>query len=182
MATPILYRISVPFFITQLEGLRTILKQGAESCKAGKHDEKTLIESRLIDDMLPLAFQVQICCKLAGFLGQVAPVAPNSALPPSSDDPKNNLGWIYEPFADLDSRIVVTLEYLRSLDAKSFEGKEDDEVQFMSRKFQSGFDFVEQFMLPNCKCWNPVIIDVLTMRRLWLELMTSSHVPQNHDV
>nr|POF04067.1 hypothetical protein CFP56_21823 [Quercus suber] len=149
MTTPVLYRITVPVLILQLEGLRAVVYQGAESCTAGKHDQRKLIESRLAPDMLPLAFQVQTCCRVTTLLSQLTPLPEFTALPASSDDPKNMLGWIYESFADLDARIALTLEYLRSLDSSAFEGKENEPIQFMSMKYDSAVSFVQDFLFPN---------------------------------
>lgn len=171
MATPILYQTSIPVLTLQLEALRAIVKKGAEWCKANNKDDTDLVLSRLAPDMnvcamkrpflylvcvdlgdpYPCILQIQGCCNVWKLLTMVAPIPPPNALPASSDNPQDPIAWKFESFAELDSRLEMTLQYLQNLDAKAFEGKEGAEGELLGMVF-NGLGFVQDMIPPNCTC------------------------------
>jgi hypothetical protein len=134
---PSLYAVTVPMFVRGLKNLDHLL---AKAIDCGI-DEASLVEARLIADMLPLTRQVQIACDTAKFaairVGQTAPLA----IP---DEEKT--------LAELRARITATVAYLEAADPAGFEGREDAEVVLKLPKAEmtfTGASYVTDFALPN---------------------------------
>jgi hypothetical protein len=134
---PSLYAVTVPMFVRGLKNLDHLLARAID-CGI---DEASLVEARLIADMLPLTRQVQIACDTAKFaairVGQTAPLA-------MPDDEKT--------LAELRARITKTVAYLEAVDPAGFEGREDAEVILKLPSTEmtfTGASYVTDFALPN---------------------------------
>jgi hypothetical protein len=112
-----MYANSVPVFRQLLTAMKTILAQAREYATARSIDPDALLQARLYPDMFPLLKQVQIAADFArGVSARLAGVE----IP------------VYEgkehSFADLDALLKQTLEFLDSVSAAQFEGRETAEI------------------------------------------------------
>ena len=53
-----LYDLTVSSYLQVLGGMKGVLQKGADHCKANNIDPQTIVDGRMIDDMLPFSFQV----------------------------------------------------------------------------------------------------------------------------
>ncbi|TVY86240.1 hypothetical protein LAWI1_G008503 [Lachnellula willkommii] len=138
MAPSSLYDITIPPFLKQLRMLLMILEKG-QACSAG--NEAKILESRLVEDMKPLVFQIQRVSDTAkGVAVRVAKVEAESW-------PDNE-----ETFADLEARLKKTMAFLEKVDAKSMDGMEDQEVVMKTAAGElkySAVDYVLSYAIPN---------------------------------
>ena len=116
MTSP-MYANSVPVFKQLLTAMKTILAQAQEYAAAKSIDPDALLQARLYPDMFPLLKQVQIA---ADFARGVSARLGGVEVP------------VYEgkeqTFADLDALLKQTLEFLDSVSAAQFEGRETAEI------------------------------------------------------
>lgn len=130
-----IYDASIPPLIHMLGSLSTILSKGEA------HGDIDPAEARLAPDMLPLKAQVYIATD--GAKGCGARLA-------GVDIPKYE--DIEATFPELKARIAKTIDFLKSLDRKSFAGAEGKHIvlKFPSSTMEfNGADYVGQFVLPN---------------------------------
>jgi hypothetical protein len=136
-----IYRASVPVFTRGLSIVSRLLDR-TEAHAAEKGDPPfSYIEARLAADMLALAGQVQHASDTAKF--SVARLTGTQA-PPFADDEST--------FDRLRERCARTIEYLNSVDARSFEGAEVRTINFgwEAKKWTlRGGDYLFQFGIPN---------------------------------
>jgi uncharacterized protein len=111
-----LYSGFVPVCLQLLGGLKTVLKKAEEHATAQKWDTVTVLSLRLYPDMFTLERQVRQVCNHALGAGRVAGVA----LPGLPDQDSN---W-----AEMQSRIDKTVDFLKGLRSDQFEGKDDSDV------------------------------------------------------
>ena len=111
-----LYSGFVPVCLQLLGGLKTVLQKAEEHATAQKWDTATVLNLRLYPDMFTLERQVRQVCNHALGAGRVAGVAL-----PSLPDQDNS--W-----AEMQSRIDKTLDFVKGLRADQLDGKEDSEV------------------------------------------------------
>jgi hypothetical protein len=136
-----IYQYSVPVFSVMLKNLSQVLEQGEASAAERKIDPQVFLNGRLAPDMLRLVSQVQIAIDNAkGAASRLAGIAV-----PSWPDQENS-------FADLQAKITKARDYLKSFDAKQFEGAEDRVIQLkvgsMELNFK-GIDYLNKFAMPN---------------------------------
>ncbi len=132
-----LYAVTVPVFIRTLQSLDGVFAKAASS----GIDEADLFGARLIEDMLPLAKQVQIATDTARFLA----VRVGQAKPLAMADDETTL-------AQLRERIARTVAYLQDVDAAGFDGRETSEVILKLPNTEmvfTGLSYVTDFALPN---------------------------------
>lgn len=112
------YEIVVPLFISGLETYDHILEQTEVYAKEkGLDVDATFFEARLIEDQLPLKFQVQNTTSLAQInLGRLI----GEEITPFEKDEKT--------VADLRKRVQKTIEFLKAADPSKAAGKETSEV------------------------------------------------------
>lgn len=112
------YEIVVPLFISGLETYDHILEQAEVYAKEKSLDvDATFFEARLVEDQLPLKFQVQNTTSLAQInLGRLI----GEDITPFEKDEKT--------VADLRKRVQKTIEFLKAADASKATGKETSEV------------------------------------------------------
>jgi uncharacterized protein len=134
-----LYDVSIPVFIRNLKVLEQLL-QKAQAHAAG--NDASLVESRLVADMKPLPFQVQVTCNTAKFqavrVGGVKDV-------PVEDNEKT--------LPELLQRVAATITFLEAVKPDSMDGKEDKEIKTMVRKGVeaplNGKEYTFEFAIPN---------------------------------
>jgi hypothetical protein len=111
------YDIPLLAFIKHLQILSHLLTKGAEFAKEKGIDVAELPGWKLIDDMLPLSFQIQTACNTAkntlSRMGVDLPAVP--------DEEKT--------IDELKARIATTVEMLQKVDKSAVEGKEDEQVK-----------------------------------------------------
>ena len=111
-----LYSGFVPVCLQLLGGLKTVLQKAEEHATAQKWDTATVLNLRLYPDMFTLERQVRQACTHALGAGRVAGI-PLPSLP----DQDNS-------FAEMQTRIDKTLDFVKGLQPNQLDGKEDSEV------------------------------------------------------
>jgi len=111
-----MYHASVPVFAQLLGGLKGVLDKAKKHADEKKWDEATVLNLRLYPDMFTLARQVRQASEHAFGAGRAAGVEVPQ-LPP-----------IDNSFAEMQSRIDKTLDFLKTLSPGQLDGKEDSQV------------------------------------------------------
>jgi hypothetical protein len=132
-----MYKASVPIFVQFLTSLSAVLDKAAAHAEAKKIDASVLLNTRLAPDMFPLVRQVRAatdhavnaCGRLAG-----------AELPTFTNTEAT--------IPELKDRIATTIDFLRSLEPKQIDGREDVEIKIT---FPSGAtrEFTGQSLLLN---------------------------------
>ena len=134
-----LYETTIPVFTRNLKALQKILEKG-EAHAAGK--DASLTDGRLIADMKPLTFQVQVACDTAKFYAVRVGGVENVAMQDTETT-----------FAELQKRISATLAILEAAKPETFEGKEDQEIREVKRKGVpvklNGTQYTFEYSIPN---------------------------------
>lgn len=113
------YETVVPLFVSGLQTYDHILAQAEEyATEKGLDVDATFFSARLIEDQLPLSFQVQNTSSLAQInVGRLI----GEDITPFDKDEKT--------VADLRKRVQKTLEFLKGVDAAKAAGKEESAVE-----------------------------------------------------
>ena len=136
-----MYAQSVPFLIRNLEATTKFLKKAEAALDARKIDKDVVLQTRIFPDMFPLLRQVLLVsdfCKGSG--ARLAGVA----VPSYTDDEKT--------FEDLYARLAKTVDFLKSLDAKAFEGADKRDITMKVQGNDMTMDGITYFngmALPN---------------------------------
>lgn len=113
------YDTVVPLFISGLQTYDHILAQAeAFAREKGVDVDETFFEARLIEDQLPLKFQVQNTTSLVQI--NVGRLVGEDVTPFDKDE---------KTVADLRKRVQKTLEWAKGVDAAKAVGKEESSVQ-----------------------------------------------------
>ncbi len=136
-----MYKASVPVVLNALTNLKAILGK-AEAWAAEKNiKDATVLNARLALDMLPFSKQIQLVSDTAkGVAARLGGVEN----PSYADDEAS--------FAELHERLQKTIDFVKSVDAKGFEGAERREIvlKFPSRTIEfKGLDYLTGFAIPN---------------------------------
>ena len=136
-----MYAASVPVVLNGLNNLKKILTK-AETWAAEKGvKEETVLNARLALDMLPFSRQIQLTSDTAkGVAARLGGVDV-----PSFADTETT-------FAELHERLQKTIDFVKSVDAKSFEGSESRPVvmKFPNGAMEfTGLSYLTGFALPN---------------------------------
>ncbi len=135
------HQASVVAFTRTLINLKAVLARAKTHAQEHKIDEAVLITARLYPDMFPLSRQVQIASDTArGVAARLSGVEP-----PAFEDTEQS-------FDELTTRINRTLDYLRTLDVKAFDGAETREITRPVRGTPhtfTGLNYLMQFGVPN---------------------------------
>ena len=130
-----MHSASVPVFVRMLRNLSACIDKAAAHAESKKFDPKVLVESRLAPDMLPFRTQVQIACDAAKF--GVARLAGVEA-------PK---------FADDETSIAKTIEFVQDVPAASVDGTEGKSISVPRRNSEpmqfTGENYLRFMALPN---------------------------------
>ncbi|MFN0190750.1 MAG: DUF1993 family protein [Aestuariivirga sp.] len=136
-----MFESSVPVFIQFLTALSTILKKAEAHCSAKKIDPAVMLAQRLYPDMFALTRQVQIATDSAKGAGARL----SGVEVPSFPDTEKT-------FDELQERIAKTIAFLKSLDAKGFEGAAARDIRFKAgaqeRSFK-GDEYLRIWAVPN---------------------------------
>jgi len=136
-----MYDASVPVFVRTLRNLDRVLAKGEAHARERGAEPETLLQSRLIFDMLPLVRQAQIATDMATRgASRLAGVEPRSV-----EDNETT-------FEQLHARIANAIAYLGEFTPPQFEGSETRTVSFKSRRGEltfNGQDYLQTFVLPN---------------------------------
>ncbi len=136
-----MHHLSVVAFTRTLSNLARILEKAKAHALEHKIEESVYTSARLYPDMFPLSRQVQIATDIArGAAARLSGVEP-----PSYEDKE-------QTFDDLLARLQRTIDYMGSLDVKSFDDAEGREITRPVRgephKF-TGANYLLQFAQPN---------------------------------
>jgi len=136
-----LHGFLVPALDLALGNLSNILAKGEAFANQGNIDPSGLVQARLAPDMMPLAAQVQRASDTAK--GAAARLAGVEA-PSFADDEQD--------FAQLQSRIGRTREFITSVDVAGFAGCESRTISFKAGPYPltfTGASYARDFVLPN---------------------------------
>ena len=136
-----MYDASIPVFVRVLRNLDQVLAKGEAHAREKGGEPETLLQSRLIFDMLPLVRQVQIATDMATrgasrLTGQE---------PRSVEDNETT-------FEQLHARIAASIEHLRGFTPEQFADSETRTVAFKTRRGEISFDgknYLLAYVLPN---------------------------------
>jgi uncharacterized protein len=104
-----MYANTVPFIIDNLNALSKFLKKAEGIIEAKKFDKAVVLNTRLFPDMFPLIRQVML---VTDFSKGAGARLSGVAVPSYPDEEKT--------FEELQARIAKTIDFLKSLDEKSF--------------------------------------------------------------
>ncbi len=135
-----LYDFTVPVFINQLNGLKNVLTKAEAHAKEAGLDEATLLNDALIADMFPLKKQVQLSSDHSK--GTVARLS-------GKENPK--MEDTEATFAELQSRLDKTIEFIQSVSQADFVGAEERQIilHYYPGKYMLGKDYARFYALPN---------------------------------
>jgi hypothetical protein len=136
-----MYQASVPVMARMFGNLSAILTKAEADATARKIDPSVFLNARLAPDMHPLTRQIQIASDAAK--GGVARLA-------GIDPPK--LADTETSFAELQTRIKNTVDFMESVTASQIDGSEAKTItlQFPGREVSfPGQVFLLNFTLPN---------------------------------
>lgn len=139
--TSSIYTYTVPTYHKGLDTLTFMLKKAEEYAKENNIPLSEFAEARLYPDMLPLSFQVQ--CVSNTSKNSVARLS-GTDIVPMEDNEKT-----FEEFYD---RINRTIDVIKAVDPKLFEGREHTEFSVKLGSYESTFtgeSYVNRFGLPN---------------------------------
>lgn len=136
-----MYQAAVPVTTRALQNLSHVLDKGVEHAKAKSISDETLLQTRLITDMLPLVKQVQIATDMAkNGVARLAGVEPLKF-----EDDETSL-------EQLQARITRAIEYIKGFKAEQVDGSEARAIQLKTRNGELNFtgqDYLLNFVLPN---------------------------------
>ncbi len=136
-----MYKVSVPIFVQHLTALSVVLGKAAAHAQAKQIDPAFLLGMRLYPDMYPLTRQVQQATS--------HPIRVCSAL--SGAEPLN-LPNLETSFAELESRLANTIDYVKGFKPEQIDGTEDKDITLKfganERKF-TGQGLLLGHVLPN---------------------------------
>lgn len=136
-----MYQTAVPVTIRALENLAHVLKKGADHAAVKSVTDETLLQTRLIPDMLPLVKQVQIATDTAkNGVARLAGVDPMKF-----DDTETTLD-------QLQARITRAIEYIKTFTPEQIDGSEARTITMKTRSGEQNFEgqgYLLHFVLPN---------------------------------
>ncbi len=136
-----MYQAAAPVFVRALNNLAHVLKKGEAHARSKNVSDETLLQTRLVPDMLPLIKQVQIGCDMATRgIARLAGVEPLSF-----EDNETNLEQVC-------SRIERSIDYIQTFSADQIDGSETRTVVLKMRSGDLTFDgqsYLLNFVIPN---------------------------------
>jgi uncharacterized protein len=136
-----MYQASVPVFIRALGNLAHVLKKGEAHARARNIADETLLQTRLIPDMLPLVKQVQIATDMAkNGAARLAGVDPLKF-----DDNETTLDELY-------ARIERAIDYMKTFRPEQIDGSEARAIHLKMRHGELDFEgqaYLLNYVLPN---------------------------------
>lgn len=150
------YDVTVPLFLRGFANLAAQLDKAADFAREKGIYPGELVAARLIDDMLPLAGQVQRASDTA----KACAARLTGVTAPAFPDEEASL-------AELQARIEKTVVFLKSVPPEAFEGAEARGVTLRSRSGETHFtgrDYLFQHALPNFYFHLTTAYDILRMK------------------
>ncbi|GAA5069974.1 DUF1993 domain-containing protein [Lysobacter panacisoli] len=140
---PSTYQVTVPTVQRALRNLRHVLQAGERHAHETGIAPDTLLQSRLIEDMLPLLRNVQIATDTAK--NSIARLAAVEA--PKFEDDETS-------FAQLYARIDRAIEYIGTVAPDAFDASEARAITMTTGsrgdvRFEGAAAYLSDFMLPN---------------------------------
>lgn len=140
---PSRYQVTVPTVQRALRNLQHVLRVGERHAEESGIAPDTLLQSRLIEDMLPLLRNVQIATDTAK--NGVARLAAVDA--PKFEDDETS-------FAQLHARIDRAIEYIGTFAPDAFDGGGERTITLTTGsrgdvRFEGAAAYLSDFMLPN---------------------------------
>ncbi len=136
-----MYAASVPVVLNGLNNLKKILTKAEAWATEKGVKEEAVLNARLALDMLPFAKQIQLVSDTAkGVAARLGGVDV-----PSYADTEGT-------FAELHERLQKTIDFVKSVDAKGFEGSESRQIvmKFPNRTIEfTGLAYLTGFAIPN---------------------------------
>ena len=136
-----MFHASIPVSIRALSNLAEVLKKGQAHAKSKGVEDSTMLQTRLVPDMLPLVKQVQIACDMAARgAARLAGVEPMSF-----EDNEVT-------FEQLFARIQRAVDYVKSFKPEQIDGSEPRDIQLKTRNGEMHFEgqaYLLHFVLPN---------------------------------
>lgn len=136
-----MFHASIPVSIRALSNLAEVLKKGQAHAKSKGVEDSTMLQTRLVPDMLPLVKQVQIACDMAARgAARLAGVEPMSF-----EDNEVT-------FEQLFARIQRAVDYVKSFKPEQIDGSETRDIQLKTRNGEMHFEgqaYLLHFVLPN---------------------------------
>ena len=136
-----MYAQSVPFLLKNLGSITKILKKAEAFCDARKLDKSVVLNLRTYPDMLTLTQQIQIMADQAK--GCAARLS-GTDIPSYAD--------VEKTFEEIYARIDKTANFIKSIDAKKFEGAATRTVKLKvggNDLELSGSDYLNGAVWPN---------------------------------
>ncbi len=152
-----LYDVTVPSFLQTLGGVSGFLKKGAAHFEANKIDPNTIVDHRLMPDMLPFWFQVSSVAHhsidaIAGVKKGV--FSPGGAAPPLT-------------YADLQKLIADAQADLAKVTADELNALQGNDMVFQMGEMKIPFTaegFLMSFSLPNLHFHATTAYDILRLQ------------------
>ncbi|RHZ66729.1 DUF1993 domain-containing protein [Aspergillus thermomutatus] len=139
--TASLYTYTVPTYLKGLETLTLLLKKAEDYAKEKNIPLSDFVEARLYPDMKPLSFQVQSVSNTAK--NSVSRLAGTEGVPMEDNE---------TTFEEFYARIDRTIEVIKAVDPKLFEGRDHAEIHVKFGTYEATFtgeSYVNRFGLPN---------------------------------
>jgi len=136
-----MFQAAVPPCLQMMGALSGVLAKAAAHCEEHKIDPTVLLGCRLYPDMFALTRQVQVAADFAK--GGCARLA---------DVPAPRFEDIETSFAELQTRLDGTAEFIRTLTPEQIDGSEDREINIKIAGRDMHFvgqPYLLHFMLPN---------------------------------
>jgi hypothetical protein len=137
-----LYDLTVASYLQTLEGVAGFLNKGLAHCQATGADAEALVEARLVEDMLPLRFQVQSVAHHS--LGAIEGAKAGAFSPPGAASATS--------YADLQAMVAEAASALKALSPAEVNSLEGRDVVFKLGEHAVPFtaeNFLMSFSLPN---------------------------------
>lgn len=133
---------SLPVFEIGLNALSALLDRLEAYAEAKKFDPAVLLDARLFPNMFAFIRQAQIVCDQAKNGGaRLAGIEP-----PKYEDKEKTVG-------ELKARIARTLDFVKTLNARSIDAAADRDITFPlgpdHKGHMKGADYLNHFVLPN---------------------------------
>ncbi|MGA0586917.1 DUF1993 domain-containing protein [Dyella sp. KRB-257] len=136
-----MYQASVPVAVRALNNLSAVLRKGHAHAQGKQVEDATLLQTRLVPDMLPLVKQVQIACDMATRgVARLAGVEPTAF-----EDNETTFAQVYE-------RIERAIAYVKGFSAEQIDGSETRAIHLKMRSGELHFEglaYLLDFVLPN---------------------------------
>jgi hypothetical protein len=153
-----LYDASVRQYLQVLPSVGAILDKGLQFCREKGIDPESLVETRLIEDMLPLRFQVQQSVKHS--LGAIEALKTGQFGPGAR-------GETTAGYAALQALVAEAIETLKTMTPEDINARAGADVTFTAGERTMPFEaegFILTFSLPNFYFHAATAYDILRMK------------------